>query len=280
MFALTHATLMDAHRPTGDDGEIFDAHVLACLLATALEEAATGEASLAAATGLDAATLRAVFDHWFPRAERGGFPLDGAGTPTPEMEEEMLRDLLLAHRAGRGREGMGLVNHRGGVDREAFVSIHAAKETTRSAEEANAGAISSSPPSRGREREGGLGASACANFPNETIAAAPHLPTLLATLIARRAMKPDHLWQDLGLFDRSELNRLLARHFPTHHAGNTANMKWKKYFYRKLCEAEGFVLCTAPSCSVCGDFAACFGAEDGESRMAKTRLAVDRAAAE
>jgi nitrogen fixation protein NifQ len=91
-------------------------------------------------------------------------------------------------------------------------------------------------------------------------------------------MRPDHLWQDLGLFDRSELNRLLARHFPSLHAGNTANMKWKKYFYRKLCEAEGFVLCTAPSCAQCTDFAACFGAEDGESRMAQTRREVDRSA--
>ena len=105
----------------------------------------------------------------------------------------------------------------------------------------------------------------------------PDLPAILARMIARRAMRPDHLWQDLGLFDRTELNRLLARHFPTLHAGNTANMKWKKYFYRKLCEAEGFVLCTAPSCSVCGDFAACFGSEDGESRMAQARREVDLA---
>ncbi len=91
-------------------------------------------------------------------------------------------------------------------------------------------------------------------------------------------MRPDHLWQDLGLFDRGELNRLLARHFPALHAGNTANMRWKKYFYRKLCEAEGFALCTAPSCTVCADFASCFGAEDGESRMALTRRAVETAA--
>jgi nitrogen fixation protein NifQ len=104
----------------------------------------------------------------------------------------------------------------------------------------------------------------------------PDLPAILARMIARRAMRADHLWQDLGLFDRSELNRLLARHFPTLHAGNTANMKWKKYFYRKLCEAEGFVLCTAPSCAACDDFAACFGAEDGESRMAQARREIDR----
>lgn len=104
-----------------------------------------------------------------------------------------------------------------------------------------------------------------------------HEGARLAPMIARRAMRPDHLWQDLGLFDRSELGRLLALVFPTLHAGNTANMRWKKYFYRRLCEAEGFALCSAPSCAVCTDFSDCFGAEDGESRMAERRRAIDRA---
>jgi nitrogen fixation protein NifQ len=100
----------------------------------------------------------------------------------------------------------------------------------------------------------------------------------LAVLIARRTMRPDHLWQDLGLNDRGELNRLLARHFRTLHAGNTGNMRWKKYFYRVLCEAEGFSLCTAPSCAVCTDFNDCFGAEDGLSRLADLRRHVEDAA--
>ncbi|CAH2394308.1 nitrogen fixation protein NifQ [Mesorhizobium ventifaucium] len=85
-----------------------------------------------------------------------------------------------------------------------------------------------------------------------------------AKIVARRAMRDDHLWQDLGLLNRAELNRLLAIHFPMLAAGNTQNMKWKKYFYRKLCEAEGFLLCTAPNCRECSDFDSCFGPEDGE----------------
>ncbi len=102
--------------------------------------------------------------------------------------------------------------------------------------------------------------------------------TWLATLIARRAMRPDHLWQDLGLSDRGELNRLLARHFRALHAGNTGNMRWKKYFYRVLCEAEGFSLCAAPSCAVCTDFNDCFGVEDGLSRLADLRRRIEVAA--
>lgn len=89
-----------------------------------------------------------------------------------------------------------------------------------------------------------------------------------ARILARRAMRDDHLWLDLGLFDRAELTRLLNRHFPALAQGNTENMKWKKYFYRKLCEAEGFSLCTAPSCRDCTDFTSCFGEETGESRLA------------
>jgi nitrogen fixation protein NifQ len=99
----------------------------------------------------------------------------------------------------------------------------------------------------------------------------------LAAMVARRAMRANHLWQDLGLADRSWLNELLRRYFPELHAGNTADMKWKKYFYRRLCEMEGFVLCTAPSCRECCDFDRCFGAEDGESLLAQRRRATETA---
>lgn len=92
-----------------------------------------------------------------------------------------------------------------------------------------------------------------------------------ARILARRSMRDDHLWQDLGLFERAELTRLMHRHFPTLAQGNTENMRWKKYFYRKLCEAEGFSLCTAPSCRDCTDFTSCFGEETGESRLARLK---------
>jgi nitrogen fixation protein NifQ len=93
----------------------------------------------------------------------------------------------------------------------------------------------------------------------------------LAAMIARRAMEPNHLWEDLGLRDRSELTRLLARHFGPLAARNTRNMRWKRFFYRALCESDGFVMCTTPVCTDCGDFELCFGDESGESRMAERR---------
>jgi len=213
MYDRHHARLAFGRRPARDEGDAFDIHVLACVIAVAVSEVEAGKGDLCAATGLDAAMLEAVADHWFPFADvEIRSPATGELAPL-EAEEEMLLDLLLAHAAVDPYRPIG----------------------------------------------------------------EPDLPAILARMIARRAMRPDHLWQDLGLFDRSELNRLLARHFPTLAAGNTANMKWKKYFYRKLCEAEGFVLCTAPSCAQCNDFAVCFGAEDGESRMAQARREMDRA---
>jgi nitrogen fixation protein NifQ len=93
----------------------------------------------------------------------------------------------------------------------------------------------------------------------------------LAAMIARRAMEPSHLWEDLGLRERSELTRLLLRHFAPIAVRNTQNMRWKRFFYRALCESDGFVMCTTPVCTECRDFDLCFGDESGESRMADRR---------
>lgn len=96
----------------------------------------------------------------------------------------------------------------------------------------------------------------------------------LAAMVARRAMEPNHLWEDLGLRDRSELSRLLNRHFATLATRNTKNMRWKRFFYRMLCDDDGLVMCSTPVCSHCGDFDLCFGDESGESRLAYQRRLV------
>jgi nitrogen fixation protein NifQ len=96
----------------------------------------------------------------------------------------------------------------------------------------------------------------------------------LAAMIARRAMEPNHLWEDLGLRERTELSRMLMRHFAPLAGRNTKNMRWKRFFYRMLCEDDGFVMCTTPICTQCNDFHLCFGEESGESRMAERRRQV------
>jgi nitrogen fixation protein NifQ len=100
----------------------------------------------------------------------------------------------------------------------------------------------------------------------------------LAAMIARRSMEANHLWEDLGLRDRSELTRLLTRHFGPIAVRNTKNMRWKRFFYRMLCEDDGLVMCSTPVCTNCNDFNLCFGDESGESRMAERRREVTLAA--
>ncbi len=93
----------------------------------------------------------------------------------------------------------------------------------------------------------------------------------LAALVARRAMRPNHLWQDMGLRSRDELSRMMGMHFAPLARRNVNNMKWKKFFYRMICRDEGFRLCAAPSCAECDDFTVCFGDESGESLLARNR---------
>lgn len=97
---------------------------------------------------------------------------------------------------------------------------------------------------------------------------------LLACMIARRALRPNHLWQDLGLSNRGELSMLMERHFTRLARRNSADMKWKKFFYRMMCSSAEYRLCAAPVCSECDDFEQCFGSEDGEALLA--RMANDR----
>jgi nitrogen fixation protein NifQ len=90
----------------------------------------------------------------------------------------------------------------------------------------------------------------------------------LAGMIARRAMEPNHLWEDLGLRERSELTRLIARHFAPLARRNNKNMRWKRFLYRMMCEDDGLVMCSTPVCSNCADYELCYGAETGTSRVA------------
>ncbi|MFY9657781.1 MAG: nitrogen fixation protein NifQ [Methylocystis sp.] len=90
-----------------------------------------------------------------------------------------------------------------------------------------------------------------------------------ASMIARRALEPNHLWEDLGLRNRSELTRLMGRHFASLAARNDKNMRWKRFIYRLMCENDGFVMCATPVCTNCADYNSCFGPEEGISRLSE-----------
>lgn len=84
----------------------------------------------------------------------------------------------------------------------------------------------------------------------------------LADILVAACGGQDHLWQDLGLANRTELGQLMHTAFPALAQANHADMKWKKFIYRQLCERDGIYICPAPSCGVCVDYAKCFGPEN------------------
>ncbi|TCS61736.1 nitrogen fixation protein NifQ [Varunaivibrio sulfuroxidans] len=83
----------------------------------------------------------------------------------------------------------------------------------------------------------------------------------LARIVCNACMGQNHLWQDLGLWSRGELTRLMYGAFPALARRNVHDMKWKKFLYKQLCQMEGVYICRAPSCDVCVDYPVCFGPE-------------------
>ncbi|BBI99356.1 hypothetical protein FGKAn22_10490 [Ferrigenium kumadai] len=84
----------------------------------------------------------------------------------------------------------------------------------------------------------------------------------MAGIVTAACMASDHLWQDLGLWSRDHLSRLMMQNFPALAAKNVHDMKWKRFLYKQLCEREGINACRAPSCEYCADYLKCFGPEE------------------
>lgn len=84
----------------------------------------------------------------------------------------------------------------------------------------------------------------------------------MAEIVTTACMASDHLWQDLGLWSREPLSKLMTQNFPALAAKNVFDMKWKKFLYKQLCEKEGINTCRAPSCEYCVDYLKCFGPEE------------------
>lgn len=80
----------------------------------------------------------------------------------------------------------------------------------------------------------------------------------LAVIVAKASLGYGHLWSDLGMATRKDLGLMLNQFFPKLAAKNTNNMRWKKFFYKQLCDKEGGTLCRAPSCDECKSYSECF----------------------
>ncbi len=84
----------------------------------------------------------------------------------------------------------------------------------------------------------------------------------MAEIVTAGCMGSDHLWQDLGLWQRADLSKLMMDNFAPLATRNDKDMKWKKFLYKQLCETEGIYVCRSPSCEVCADYDNCFGSEE------------------
>ncbi|NJC89162.1 MAG: hydrogenase [Desulfuromonas sp.] len=82
----------------------------------------------------------------------------------------------------------------------------------------------------------------------------------LARILATRAARSGHLWLAMGLSARPELTAAIHRHLPSLAAANHQGMRWKRFFYRQVCEQDGGVMCKTPDCRGCSDYALCFAA--------------------
>ncbi|GAB3386620.1 nitrogen fixation protein NifQ [Azotobacter armeniacus] len=83
----------------------------------------------------------------------------------------------------------------------------------------------------------------------------------MASILAAACLGGDHLWRDVGLESREHLQALLMHNFPSLAERNVHNMRWKKFFYKQLCERDGGYVCRSPSCEQCPSHHDCFGAE-------------------
>jgi nitrogen fixation protein NifQ len=88
------------------------------------------------------------------------------------------------------------------------------------------------------------------------------METSLAAIVAAGCLGGAHLWRDLGLVSRSQLSELMWHNFRGLAERNVQDMKWKRFFYKQLCEGQGSYVCRAPSCQQCAAFKDCFGPED------------------
>ncbi len=87
------------------------------------------------------------------------------------------------------------------------------------------------------------------------------ITSLLADIVAAGCLGGDHLWRDLGFNNRAQLGDLMKINFRPLFLANHADMKWKKFFYKQLCEQEGGYVCRSPTCEQCAAYDDCFGPE-------------------
>jgi nitrogen fixation protein NifQ len=100
------------------------------------------------------------------------------------------------------------------------------------------------------------------HIPDEGDSRELFVATLLCKILAARVAHPGHLWVAMGLFERPQLTAAIRRHLPTLAEANSQKMRWKRYLFKQVCDLNGGVMCKAPNCGVCSDYALCFAVDE------------------
>lgn len=73
----------------------------------------------------------------------------------------------------------------------------------------------------------------------------------LASYIASKAFDAGHLYSDMNLGSRAELNKLMMDNYSSLAAKRPADKRWKKFLFDEICSI-------APACYGCKDTGNCF----------------------
>lgn len=73
----------------------------------------------------------------------------------------------------------------------------------------------------------------------------------IAPLVAKKSLLQNHLYQDLGFSNRTQMGNFMKEHFPTLAIKKPKDKLWKKFIYDSIGEV-------APACATCSDSQFCF----------------------
>lgn len=76
----------------------------------------------------------------------------------------------------------------------------------------------------------------------------------LSNHIAQKSILMNHLYEDLGLDSRDEMNKLMGQNFNSLAQIKPPSIRWKKFLFDMIGEV-------APACRYCYDQTNCFGCE-------------------
>lgn len=81
----------------------------------------------------------------------------------------------------------------------------------------------------------------------------------LAGAIAAGCFESGHLWENLGLGSRHDLDELLSSYFPSVFLANTDRIRWKRFLLKRSLDEATTIALMKVNCRDCELFSSCIG---------------------